>query len=63
MTPYESSGVAVKYVPKRSIKLGTPRASGLVVTCTNPKCRCAFRAESRKKAVCPFCGKNLGGGK
>jgi uncharacterized paraquat-inducible protein A len=57
MTPGESSGVAVTYVPKRSIKLGTPRTSGPVRTC--PRCKTAFRAESRRRATCPFCQYDL----
>jgi uncharacterized protein (DUF983 family) len=51
-------GQITKFVPRKTIKLGTPFAAGPVCTC--PKCKTAFRAKSRKEAECPFCGYALG---
>ena len=47
-------------VYRQRIKVNTPRTRGPVCTC--PKCRTSFRAESRKKAECPYCGYRFLGG-
>lgn len=40
----------------------TPEANGPICRCPNPRCQAVFRAESRKRAICPVCGKSFIGG-